>query len=420
MRQTVCVGSGLLLFIAIFMSLCPVLIGTPVGAQAPNTHPREVPKFEVDPAFKVPGNLVIGELEAVSIDDQDHVWALTTSPHEYNGRAQTVKPGRSNKLAPLLEFDAAGNFIQAWGGSSDGYDWPSSEHGLTVDYKGYVWVSGEGQHDDQILKFTKDGKFVLQIGRRGESRNSRDPNNVLGVGASDIAVYAPTNEVFVAEYHNERVVVFDADTGTFKRMWGAFGHVPPFYSNTYLSLLDQGPERHAYDVSQAHGDGATQFSRLHSVRVSNDGLVYVADKGNLRIQVFTVEGKYQTQVFVSREELPPSKLSGTVFGIPRREFADEAARISASVQRMAFSPDPQQRFLYVADRRTGRVLIYDRKTLEMLGAFGETGTEPGQFLTIHDVAVDSKGNIYTTENEEPGTNRVQKFLFKGMSSVTTK
>jgi len=394
-------------------------------AQAQQMRAHEVPTFQVDPYWpRIPNNWVFGEVTAINVDAQDHVWVLQRQDNIKYETGRIAPP-------PVLEFDSEGNFLQAWGGPGDGYEWPwGGEHSISIDHKGYVWISGSGtRHEDgnnQILKFTKDGKCVLQIGRAGQSKGNTDRNNMDGPAYAD--VYSKTNEVFVADgYFNRRVIVFDADTGAFKRMWGAFGNLPTDPPPSVVVKGSQGEGTVVLPATQAsipleldeEGPGPQQFSNLHSLRVSNDGLVYVADKANRRIQIFTIEGKYVTQLFISRGKLPPSTLPGMAFGKRRRDIANAYAKFPTSVNSMTFSADPEQRFMYVADRRRGQVLIYDRKALVYLGAIGDgPGTAPGQFSTIHDLAVDSKGNLYTTEVEVPGNNRVQKFVFKGMSRVS--
>jgi hypothetical protein len=240
-------------------------------------------------------------------------------------------------------------------------------------------------------------------------------------GPASLSVYPKTNEVFIADdFFNRRVIVPDADTDAFKRMWGAFGNVPtdpPTSEVRYLGSYGVVP----LAPHDSEGAGPLQFSNVHCVPVSNEGLMYVCDKANRRIQVFTIGGKYLTQVFISRGKLPPSTLTGMAFGKPRREIADVAAQSPTSPNSMAFSPDPQQRFMYVADRRRAQVLIYDRKTLEYLGAFGDgPGEAPGQLSAVHDIAVDSQGNVYTAESDSPSNKRVQKFVLKGMSRAPSK
>src|SRR6185295_16185257 len=272
-------------------------------------------------------------------------------------------------------FDTSGTYVQAWGGAGAGYEWPADEHTIHVDHKGNVWISSAGgprlreRTENQILKFTQAGKFLLQIGRRGMSTGSLDTANFNN--AADIYVYAKTNEVFVADgYVNRRVIVLDADTGAFKRMWGAYGNTPD----------DAAPNRLADE-----GPGPQQFNLVHGIRVSEDGLVYVADRRNNRMQVFTVDGKFQRELFVERK----TKLLGTAFSV-------------------AFSPDPQQDLLFLADAGNGRVNIYDRRTLDEIGGFGRVGHYAGEFVFLHNVATDSRGNVYTAE--VGNGKRVQKFV----------
>jgi hypothetical protein len=141
------------------------------------------------------------------------------------------------------------------------------------------------------------------------------------------------------------------------------------------------------------GNGLPQFSNpVHAIKISNDGLVYVADRVGRRVQVFTTDGKYVTQGFVNRAG-------------PSRE----------SAAGLAFSPDAQQRFLYVGDFGNSRIVVMNRKTLEVLYQFGARNASPGNFQGVHHIAADSKGNLYTAE-VNPG-NRAQRFIFKGLSAT---
>lgn len=357
----------------------------PVAAQARPASAREVPKFKVDPAWlKVPSKWILGIVSSSAVDAQDHVWVLQ--------RPLTLAPEEKPKVAPpVLEFDAAGNFIQAWGGPGQGYEWPTSEHGIYVDPRGFVWIGGQGE-EDQLLKFTKDGKFLKQIGRGGHKKTNRDTQNLWK--PADVFVYQKTGELFVADgYGNKRIIVFDAETGAYKRMWGAFGNPPkddPPGAAGAATPADEGPE------------GPPQFvNPVHAVKVSNDGLVYVGDRGGRRVQVFTVDGKYVAQVFIGRECHAPDCGNGTT-----------AAGI-------AFSPDAEQRFLYVANRSQAQVMVFNRKTLEFLDSFGQWGSAPGQFGTLHHLSADSKGNLYTAEVTplKPVNRRIQKFTFAGTSPI---
>jgi hypothetical protein len=376
--------------------------------------PRQIPTFQVDPAWpKVPGKWVLGLVSGVAVDARDHVWVLH--------RPETVPAADKERSAPaVLEFDMAGNFIQAWGGPGPGYEWFETEHGLSFDSKGNVWLAGSGARDGQLLKFTRDGKFLKQIGHSGQSKGNTDRENVRG--AADVTYYARTNEIFVADgYNNRRIVVFDADSGEFKRMWGAFGNVPtdpPMPPEGSGRGRGRGNGLPPAD-SSLEGPGADQFNLVHSARISNDGLLYVSDRANQRLQIFTPDGKYITQVFISRQKWPPSILAGMLRGKPLAQLEDGLHNARMTASRTAFSPDKEQRFLYVLDRPRQQIAILDRKSLEVLGYFGGgIGGGPGQFYVLHDIVTDSKGNVYTAEVNDDGGRRAQKFVYKGMAAAT--
>jgi hypothetical protein len=371
----------------------------PVEADAidPSTPADGMPVFEVDTTWPppLPYNWKVGHVPSVAVDSRDHVFVLS--------RPNTLPPEeRARAAPPVVELDEQGAFVNAWGGPGVvGFDWPDSEHGIAVDAGDHVWIGGSApvapslfrRNDDMLLKFSHDGRFLLQIGGRDQSPTSASPPVPGGNRdrdsvhqPADAFVHAPTNEVFVADgYGNRRVVVFDARTGAFKRAWGAFGKEP------IDILVPLGPPA-AERALDTEGDGAPQFgSPVHSVKVSRDGLVYVADRANRRVQVFSIDGTYVTQMFLNR-------------GGPS----------AASAAGLAFSPDPGQRFLYIADYGNSRIAVVERISLKVLYQFGERSARPGDFQGLHQIAVDSKGNLYTGE-VAPGA-RVQRFLFKGLST----
>lgn len=349
------------------------------------------PAFVVDPTWPqlLPNNWVLGTSINVAVDRRDHVWII----HRFRLVPAELK---SRAAPPVLELDERGKFVQAWGGPSDAYEWPDLEHGITVDDKDHVWISGSNpifpsgspRGDDMVLKFTTKGTFITQFGRRDQSGGNKDTTNVKM--PCEVFVYRKTNEAFVADgYGNRRVVVFDADTGAFKRMWGAFGNMP----------LDPPPRgQQPAPARETEGPGPQQFGTVHGVKVSNDGYVYVADRNNQRIQVFTLDGKYVNQVFVNRNE-----------------SADRSPAGGRTVSGIALSSDREQRFIYVADYSNSHVAIVNRRTLEVLGAFGARSPKPGDFQGIHNLAVDSRGNLYTAESDP--SNRAQKFVLKGASAA---
>lgn len=358
---------------------------------------RESPTFEVDPMWPqaLPERWLVGAVVGVAVDSRDHVWIVH--------RPATLQPNETRSVweaaPPVLEFDPAGRVVSSWGGPGPGYDWPDLEHGIHVDDDDNVWVAGGGPNDAQILKFSREGKFLMQIGRKGRNGGSNDVEN-LG-GAAHMTVDHVANEVFVADgYVNHRVIVFDATTGAYKRHWGAYGKRP---DDTYFEAAGEhlptpfsGAVQHENAPSQYAPDGppAPQFRIVHAVRISRDDLVYVCDRTNDRIQVFRKDGTFVKEAFVARETLG----SGSVWDI-------------------AFSSDPAQTYLLVPDGTNQQIWVLLRETLEVVTAFGRAGHWAGQFYGAHNIAMDSKGNLFITETYEG--KRVQKFVFTGMAPATT-
>jgi len=352
------------------------LTATGAAAQTPaQAQTRSVPTFAVDPAWpKVPPQWKLGDVSSMTTDAQGNIWVLH--------RPRTLKdPDFAKAAPPVIVFDQAGNYVKSWGGDGQGYDWPQREHGIYIDPKGFVWVGGNNcptnglarlkpVADDAILKFTQDGKFVMQIGHSNQSKGNADTANVHR--AADVQVYSPTNELFVADgYGNHRVIVFDADTGAFKRMWGAFGNKPQ-------------DDDHCEIVRHTNFDppGPQNLSVVHSIRVAHDGMVYVADRENRRVQMFSNDGKFIKQ-----------HLNGA----------------STFANSVALSPDPDQQFLYVGAGK--QIAILDRKSLDRVGTVNMPGMIGGHLITT-----DAKGNIYVA-----GTGQgLQRLVYQGMSASAAK
>jgi sugar lactone lactonase YvrE len=391
------------------LCVAAVAIGIATVSHSQSSRSRDVPKFQADPAWpKIPNGWVLGQVASAAADDHDHIWILH--------RPRVVRPDQKTG-PPVMEFDSAGTYIQGWGGAATavGYTWPQSEHGIYVDYKGFVWIGGSGG-DDQILKFTKAGKFVMQVGHAAPKKSNQDTTSLWR--PADVFVYPKTNELFVADgYGNKRIIVFDADTGAYKRMWGAFGNTPmddPAPMPGDAAQRGGAPQRGGgrQDLTRIPAKeldpkdpGPPQFNTVHGVKVSNDGLVYVSDRGGKRVQVFTIDGKFITQAWIDRWCEAP-RGSNLFCG---------SGDTTAST---AFSADPEQRFLYVASRSPARIWVYDRKTLQPLDSFGRPGVAPGEFYVLHHMTADSKGNLYASEVEDG--RRIQKFVFKGLVSMPEK
>ena len=332
--------------------------------------PSEIPQFRVDPFWpgELPNNWMLGQVSGVAVDDRDHVW-IVHRPRTLDARQRGEEGMCCVPAPPVIEFDAAGNVLRSWGGPSDGFEWPENEHGIHVDHQDNVWIGGNGAGDAHVLKFTADGEFLLQIGRAGQSGGSNDTEN-LGQPAS-IEVDPEASEVYIADgYGNRRVIVFDSDTGEYKRHWGAYGEPP---DDEDLPPYD--PE----------AEPIRDFrSPVHGVSIAYDGLVYVGDRTNNRVQIFQKDGQFVTEAFVRTETLG----SGSVSGV-------------------TLSEDAEQRWLFIPDGTNNVVWILDRSSLEVVDYFGRLGKNAGQFYRLHNLAIDSRGNLYTTEVNVG--QRLQKF-----------
>jgi hypothetical protein len=365
--------------------------------QTSNDSYARLPRFEVDLSWqwppKLPNNWVVGVVTWVAVDRRDHLWVL-------HRPRQVPVENKDRAAPPVLEFDENRQFVQAWGGPGEGYDWGDMEHSVSVDYQDNVWLTFHNplekswfapleRTDDMILKFTSKGKFIRQFGGRDrhplEVGANTDTTSVHL--ATEAVVFPKTNEVFISDgYGNRRVLVLDAETLAFKRMWGSFGKQPP-------PTLGRGVRDSNRVTTTTDPKGPEQFNSVHAVKLSHDGLVYVGDRSYRRIQVFTVDGKYVDQVFVN----PTAKAFRTASGI-------------------AFSADPQQQYIYVADYENGQVHIVDRKALKQIGSFGKLGEKPGEFRGLHTIAVDTKGNLWSAETQpKPIGSRVQRLMFRGIS-----
>jgi DNA-binding beta-propeller fold protein YncE len=391
------IGAGFAALLA-GLAVAQAVLDKTVAAQAAGV---QAPRFEVDPLWPkpLPNHWVLGSTIGVWVDTDDHVWIIHRSSATLarNEKPLEDKTGECCAGAPpVLEFDQAGNLLRHWGGPGEGYEWPDSNHGIFIDYKGNVWIGGNGGPDSEILKFTKDGKFLMQVGKKGARR---DANAKAGTGEGQVTGFAggsndplnfgrvakiwvdqQANEAYIADgYLNKRVAVLDADTGKMKRWWGAYGNKP---DDTPMPPYDPA----AAPTQQFHNP-------VHCADMSVDRVIYVCDRVGDRLQLFTPEGKFIKEAFFETN----TKNAGSVWDI-------------------AFSKDPQQKYIFMADGVNEKVKIIDRQTLKELTTFGDGGRQPGQFYGVHSIAIDSKGNLYTTETYEG--KRLQRFLAKGMTSVT--
>ncbi|MDG2375064.1 MAG: hypothetical protein P8M18_01820 [Woeseiaceae bacterium] len=345
---------------------------------------KTAPIFEVDPFWPkpLPNNWILGSTIGIGVDSRDHIYIIhrrdTFNWGEIGAATDPVQADCCIPAPNVLEFDPDGNLVNHWGGPGEGYNWPVSNHGITIDHKDNVWIGGNGRSDGHILKFSRDGEFLAEYGEPGAETNSLSMTTFGSV--AEVSIDEEANEVYVADgYRNRRVAVIDAESGDIKRFWGAYGNEP--------DDANPGPFVPGQEPAQ-------QFrTPVHCAQPSNDGLVYVCDRVNNRLQIFQKDGTFVEELFVK----PNSLGDGSVWDI-------------------SFSPDPEQTFIYLADGTNRKIFIIERETLEILTNFGAGGRNPGQFFAVHGLVTDSKGNIYTTETYEG--KRVQKFTYKGMGPVT--
>jgi DNA-binding beta-propeller fold protein YncE len=338
---------------------------------------QKPPKYQVDATWprELPNNWIMGQVGGMAVDRHDHIWVLqrpgSDTPDELGA---SLTPQRSQccvAAPPVLEFDAQGNVLQSWGGPGEGFDWPKTEHGIYVDHDDNVWIGGNAPTDRHLLKFKSDGHFLKQIGHPSSDPANSLRTDILGRPAG-IEVDPGAHELYIADgYMNRRVIVYDSETGAFKRFWGAYGNPP--------NDVDSG----AYNPAAAADQ---QFRNpVHCVHISRDGFVYVCDRTNDRMQVFTKQGK-----FVKEFSLRPQTLG------------------MGSVWQFAFSNDEHQAFLLVADGENNVIWTLRRDDGAVVGQTGRNGRNAGQFHWVHQVVSDSHGNLYTGEVDSG--KRIQKFV----------
>jgi DNA-binding beta-propeller fold protein YncE len=360
---------GLIAAAALILSAMPALAH---DAHAPEDVP---PGFQVDPHWPkaLPNNWIFGAVAGVAVDRRDHIWIIhrpaTLAPRQVLAGQNPPPAICCTAAPPVLVFDQSGNLLRAWGGPGQGYEWPESEHGIYVDEEDNVWLAGNGPRDHHLLKFSLDGQFRLQIGRAGASQGSNDPANMNR--PADTEVDVRTREIYVADgYANRRVVVYNMDTGAYLRHWGAYGERPHD---------DRLP---AYDPAQP--PSRSFGNPVHCVRLTRDGLVYVCDRTNNRVQVFRRDGSFVQEFFVARE-----------------------TRLNGAVADLVASRDEQQRFLFTVDNTNSVARVLRRRDGEVLSTFGRMGRYAGQFMVPHNVAIDAGGNLYISEVDTG--QRVQRF-----------
>ena len=338
---------------------------------------QEIPKYKVEASWpkELPNNWIMGQVGGMAVDRHDHIWVLqrpsSNTADELGASPATQRSQCCIAAPPVVVFDAQGNLLQSWGGPGEGFNWPTLEHGIHVDKDDNVWITGSGITDRHILKFKSSGQFLMQIGHPSSDVPDSSRTDILG-RAAGIEVDQEAHEVYIADgYMNKRVAVYDSDTGAFKRFWGAYGNVPN----------DANPGPYNPDAPPDQ-----QFRNpVHCVHLSRDGLVYVCDRVNDRVQVFTRQGKFVKEFFVRPQTLG-----------------------AGSFWQFAFSVDEKQKFLLVADGENNVIWTLRREDGVVVGQTGHNGRNAGQFHWVHQIVSDSQGNLYTGEVDTG--KRIQKFV----------
>ena len=337
---------------------------SPVAAQT-------IPKFEVDPTWPqtLPSNWIIGTIGGITVDAQDHIW-INQRPSGLDAREKRASTDTNVKCCvpapPVIEFDQAGKVVQGWGGDGPDYKWGNDGHGIFVDHNNFVWVGDNIEGGGHIYKFSRDGKFVMRLGKPGTPGGSNDIEHFNR--PADMVVDRETNEIFVADgYANHRVIVFDAATGAYKRHWGAYGKPPT-------------DDKVVWDPK---GPPPQQFGNpVHCITMTNDGLVLVCDRSHNRMQMFRRDGTFVREISVLKDSAP-----GTIGSIVKW-------------------PDPAQTYLLVVDDPNGEFHVINRADGRLMASYGRVGHQLGEFYNLHFIGLDSKGNVYSAEVQGK---RVQKF-----------
>jgi DNA-binding beta-propeller fold protein YncE len=373
-------------------------LGVMVLAAAPLARGQAVPRYKVDSSWPkpLPNNWIMWNSTGLVVDKDDHIW-VQHHPRQVSASdaGAAFNPPTAECCVPAptyIQFDAQGNVLKSWGGPGYVPDWPIFEHGLFIDKQGNFWFGGnfaggdganllaaipkpkELMADRHVLKFSPEFKQLLEIGHPSNAPTDNQDTSILGAPA-EVFVDDDAHEVYIADgYRNRRVVVYDSNTGAFKRGWGAYG-IP-------LSEIPNGP-------SPKHDPAAPskQFGGvMTSIDVSHDGLVYVGDRSGDRVQIFTKEGKYVKEFLVHPQTMGQGSIWATMF-----------------------SRDAKEKFLYVSDGFDGKIWILNREDGKEVGSIGQKGHQPGSFDFVERMALDSKGNLYVTEVGPPNT-RLQKFV----------
>jgi hypothetical protein len=367
------------------------------GGQAVDAN--GAPMFRVDAFWPkpLPNRWSMQQVTGLWVDDKTgHVWFLNRAAaadgDEIGGGDNPPRILCCVRGPEAIEVDQDGNVVSSFGGPGYADDkWPKNLQTIIVDRDENVWISGTGAQDS-ILKFSHDGKLLWDFGHRppqGGKETNQNTDWMVSKGRFNLDQDA--REIYII--NQKRVVVYDMDTGAFKRGWG--GHGMP------LSEITNDPIPSYKFTGAPPPDEKNFVPDLHFAEIDKDGLVYVGERGQDRISIYTKQGKWVKDYYVAPNT--PSQRAQDCGGLALTKLPP-----CGTTYKMVFSKDPEQKYMYVADGTNNVVWILDHATGKTLGNFGRNGKYAGQFHWINAIGTDKQGNIYTGEVEQ--AKRIQKFV----------
>jgi DNA-binding beta-propeller fold protein YncE len=323
--------------------------------------------FEVDPFWPkpLPDTWIFAQIGGVCVDSHDHI-AVVDRNNITDEEAQTNIP-----VPTFVLFDTDGNVVSSWG---DPEVAPTDVHGCSFDEDDNLWVAGNG--DAIVQGYSHDGELLLQIGTKHlfDTDNGLEEGDFTNQSRDRLnrpsgAVVDPDNgDIYISDgYGNKRVVVFDKE-GNYLRQWGS----------------------HATAAERTAKTPGTFASVVHCIEISNEGLIYVCDRQGSRVQIFDKMGNHVRDIHIPRTD----------------DFVEDPV-LRGTAWWVTFSPDEEQRYLYVMNGAEEKVHVLDHKTGETLSTFGRPGHLAGNFIHGHTIATDSDGSLYVAETNYG--RRVQKF-----------
>ncbi len=391
------------IFISSFILLAAAAtVSAQTGPAWPATIPTNGPQYKVDPFWpkRLPNNWSMQQVVDTYVDKDDHIWIIN---RQSDARPDEVGAATNHGIEccvpgpEIIQFDQAGNVLKSWDGKGTP-GWPGRLQTFAVDRNINIYVSGTTP-GDTIAKYDSNGKFLSDFGHRGpkipanQVKQNNQQTDIFPPGIGAFEFDEDAREIYISDgFLNKRILVYDMDTYAFKRGWG--GHGIP------LSEIDNDPIPDYAFPAPTPPDQKQFAPALHCAHPSNDGFVYVCERGSDSIQVFTKQGKFVNRYWIHPQTQSRGPHCGSIWSTTDPPCG--------TIYNLALSTDKEQRYIFVADGTNNTVWILNRKTGALVGSFGGNGRYAGNLHWIDSIAVDSHGNIYTGEVEDG--KRVQKWI----------